>query len=53
MIDWTVLVALRQMGVIDWCVTGVRDMSEGLIDGLLRVEQTPGGKSRHSRNDVE
>lgn len=39
--------------MIDWCVIGVRDMSEGLIDGLLRVEQTTGGKLRHSRNDVE
>lgn len=31
------------MGVNDWCVIGVRDMSEGLIDGMLREEQTAGG----------
>lgn len=39
--------------MIDWGVIGVRDMSEELIDGLPRVEQTAGGKLRHSRNDVE
>lgn len=52
MIDRTVLFTARLKGGIDWCVIGVRDMSEGLIDGVLRVEQTARGKLRHSRKDV-